>query len=102
MCKKQTDVSHSSAESEIVSLDAGLRTDGSLALDLWDIVIEVQRSTNNIQTKHTSIQETGATLHSKTEAQKVKRRQKVDQLIDVDYVLPNTHSSQGESQLYNF
>ena len=31
----------------IISLDAGLRMDGLLALDLWDIVIEVLRSTNN-------------------------------------------------------
>ena len=43
-CKKQTSVSHSSTESEIVSLDAGLRMDDLLALDLWDIVIEVLRS----------------------------------------------------------
>ena len=28
MCKKQTSVSHSSTESEIISLDAGLRLDG--------------------------------------------------------------------------
>ena len=28
MCKKQTSVSHSSTESEIVSLDTGLRLDG--------------------------------------------------------------------------
>ena len=34
MCKKQTSVSHSSTESEIISLDAGLRLDGILALDL--------------------------------------------------------------------
>ena len=33
--------SHSSTESEITSLDAGLRTDGLLALDLWDVVIDV-------------------------------------------------------------
>ena len=38
MCKKQTSVSHSSTESEIISLDAGLRMDGLLALDLWDLV----------------------------------------------------------------
>ena len=61
MCKKQTSVSHSSTESDIISLDAGLRKDGLLALDLWDIVIEVLRSTNNtVQHKHNSIQETGA------------------------------------------
>ena len=33
MCKKQTSVSHSSAESEIISLDAGLRLDGLPALE---------------------------------------------------------------------
>ena len=103
MCKKQTSVSHSSTESEIMSLDARLRMDGLLALDLWDIVIELLRSTNNnVKPKHTSIQETGATLHSKTKAQKVKRTQKVDQLSDVDYVPTNTHSSHNESQLYIF
>ena len=52
MYKKQTSVSHSSTESEIISLDAGLRIDGLFALDLWDIVIEVLQSTkDNIQPK---------------------------------------------------
>ena len=41
MCKKQTSVSHSSTESEIISLDAGLRLDGIHALDLWDLIIAV-------------------------------------------------------------
>ena len=41
MCKKQTSVSHSSTEAEVVSLDAGLRMDGIPALDLWDLVIVV-------------------------------------------------------------
>ena len=71
MCKKQTPVSHSSTESEIISLDGGLRMDGLLALEVWVIMIEVLRSTNNnVQPKHTSTQDTGATPHSKTEAQK--------------------------------
>ena len=39
MCKKQTSVSHSSTESEIISLDAGLRLDGISALDLWDLIV---------------------------------------------------------------
>ena len=34
MCRKQTAVSHSSTESEIISLDAGLRLDGLPALEL--------------------------------------------------------------------
>ena len=41
MCKKQTSVSHSSTESEIISLDAGLRLDGKHALDLWDLIVTV-------------------------------------------------------------
>ena len=40
-CKKQTGVSHSSAEAEIISHDAGLRMDGFLALSLWNPVIDV-------------------------------------------------------------
>ena len=47
MCKKQTSVSHSSAEAEIMSLDAGLRMDGNPALTLWDLVIEVLHSEPN-------------------------------------------------------
>ena len=41
MCKKQTAVSHSSTESEIISLDTGLRMDGISALDLWDLIVLV-------------------------------------------------------------
>ena len=39
MCKKQTAVSHSSTESEIISLDTGLRLDGIPAPDLWDLIV---------------------------------------------------------------
>ena len=41
MCKKQTAVSHCSTESEIISLDAGLRLDGIPALDLWVLIVAV-------------------------------------------------------------
>ena len=41
MCKKQISVSHSSTESDIISLDAGLRLDGIPALDLWDLIVAV-------------------------------------------------------------
>ena len=55
MCKKQTSVSHSSTESETISLDVGLRMHGLPALDQWDIAIEVLRTTkHNIQPGHTS------------------------------------------------
>ena len=48
MCKKQTSVSNSSTESEIISLDGGLRLDGIPALDLWDLIVLVLA--NTIQT----------------------------------------------------
>ena len=41
MSKKQTAFSHSSTESEIISLDAGLRLDGLPALELWDLIVSV-------------------------------------------------------------
>ena len=48
MCKKdRRSVSHSSTESEIISLDYGLRIDGIPALDLWDVVRDVLHSSNN-------------------------------------------------------
>ena len=56
MCKKQTSVSHSSTESEIISLDAGLRMDGLPPLDLWDVVIEVLHSSENTHA-HTHIKQ---------------------------------------------
>ena len=46
MCKKQTPVSHSLTESEIISLDAGLRLDGVHALDFWDLIVVVLGNTN--------------------------------------------------------
>ena len=45
MCKKQTLVSRSSTESEIISLDAGLRLDGIPALVLWDLIVSVLGNT---------------------------------------------------------
>ena len=41
MWKKQTQVSHSSTEAEIISLDASLRKGGIPAFDLWNLVAEV-------------------------------------------------------------
>ena len=48
MCAKQTSVSHSSTESEILPLDAGLRMDGIPALDLWDAVKEALHYYKNV------------------------------------------------------
>ena len=48
MCKKQTGVSHSSTESEIISLDIGLRLDGLLALELWDLIVSVLGNVSHV------------------------------------------------------
>ena len=61
MCKKQTTVSHSSTESEIISLDTELRLDGIPALDLWDLIVAVLGNTNQ------SYQEQGDLLMNKRE-----------------------------------
>ena len=47
---KQTSVSHSSTESEVISLDACLRMDGISALDPRGVVIEVLHSSENTHT----------------------------------------------------
>ena len=41
MCKKQTSVSHSPTELEIISLDTGLRLDDLPALEPWDLIVSV-------------------------------------------------------------
>ena len=51
MCKKQTSVSHSSTESEIISLDAGFkhrRISGTPALDLWDLIVAVLHGSSKL------------------------------------------------------
>ena len=101
MCKKQTSVSHSSTESEIISLDAGLRMDGFPALDLWDLVIEVLGTT---QRKPKPTQACTRETSAKTQiAPKIE--QVLDQNVDlsnIDQVPSNAHLSGKESQLYIF
>ena len=75
MCKKQTSVSHSSIESESISLDAGLRLDAAPALDLWDL----------------------KTNHGREQSQRV-----INDLDNVDFIPSNVHSSHQEALLYVF
>ena len=101
MCKKQTSVSHSSTESEIISLDASLRMDGLLALDLWDLVIEVLGTTPR-RPKQTQActRENGAAPQSTPKIEHLLD-QNVD-LSNIDQVPSNAHLSEKESQLYIF
>ena len=57
MCKKQSSVSHSSTEAEVISLDAGLRMDGIPAFNPWDLVIEVFHSSRNQTNKTKDVRE---------------------------------------------
>ena len=110
MCKKQTSVSHSSTESGIISLDAGLRMDGIPALDLWDMVTEVFHSSN--QKKSSTQQASGNRTGFKEAAGncvrmsnvklKKKGNQNVEQLSNLDHVTTNATSSQCEAQLCVF
>ena len=78
MCKKQTSVSHSSTESEIISLDAGLRMDGLPAIDLWDLVIEVLGTIHNIP------KQTQACTRNRSRDQSTpKIKQVLDQNVDL-------------------
>ena len=67
MCKTQTSVSHSSTEAEVIFLDAGLRMDGIPALDLWDFVIEVFRSSPNQTNITKDVRESRGNLSANTQ-----------------------------------
>ena len=94
MCKKQTSVSHSSTESEIISLDAGLRLDGIPALDFWDLIVTVFHGNT-----HQNDQE-------RRDAYKFPTRKKIHGKIDdpdnVDFISSNVNSSRREALLYIF
>ena len=51
MCKKQTSVFHSSKESEIISLDTGLKLHGLPSLELWDLIVSVLGNSSSISNR---------------------------------------------------
>ena len=87
MCKKQTSVSYSSTESEIISLDAGLRMDGVPALDLCDLTVAVLGNTNQSNKAQgdlcTNQREVRAIPH--TFQKRKKSHGMIDDLDNVDY-----------------
>ena len=66
MYKKQTSVSHNSTESEIISLDAGLRMDGLPALDSWDVVMEVSRPSKRTESPNPNKRENEMLINCRT------------------------------------
>ena len=90
MCKKQTAVSHGSTESEIISLDAGLRLDGLLALELWDLLVTV----------FGSVTQTSDRTERSVDTEKSQKSQgKINELKNIDGVPSNVQSSHQEALL---
>ena len=102
MCKKHTSVSHSCTESEIISLDAGLRMDGLTALD------QMGCGDGSVTFLEEHRQAAGNRLRKKVRSTssntKLKRRgnRDVDELSNVDHVVTNESSPQCGAQLYIF
>ena len=94
MCKKQTSVSHSSTESEIISLDAGLRLGGIPALDLWDLIFAVLHG-NTYQSNQERWDQSKSPTRKKIHG-------KIDDLDNVDFISSNVNSSRKEALLYFF
>ena len=91
MCKKQTSVSHSSTESETISLDTGLRLDGLPALELWDLIVSVFGNISHVSDG------TGQPVNGKN-----KSYNKIDVVHDIDSVPSSVQSASREALLYVF
>ena len=94
MCKKQTAVSHSSTESEIISLDTGLRLDGLPALELWDLIVSVLGNVSRVSDR------SGQPDNDVHERHNFKK--KIDVMEDIDSVPSNVQSARQEALLYVF
>ena len=95
MCKKQTAVSHSSTESEIISLDTGLRLDGLPALELWDLIVSVFGSVSQISDRTWRPVNADVRKHHKSQG-------KINMMENIDSVPSNVQSSHQEALLYVF
>ena len=94
MCKKQTGVSHSSTESEIISLDTGLRLDGLPALELWDPIVSVLGNISRVSDRSGKPESDDHKHH--------KSHNKIDAMQDIDAVPSNVQSARQEALLYVF
>ena len=95
MCKKQTAVSHSSTESEIISLDTGLRLDGLHALEWWDLIVSVFGSVSQISDR------TGRPANVDVKRNQ-KSQGKINVMENIDSVPSNVQSARQEALLYVF
>ena len=94
MCKKQTAVSHSSTESEIISLDTGLRLDGLPALELWDLIVSVLGNVSRVSDRSGKPESDDHKHH--------KSHNKIDVMKDIDSIPSNVQFARQEALLYVF
>ena len=94
MCKKQTAVSHSSTESEIISLDTGLRLDGLPALELRDLIVSVLGNVSRVSDR-SGKPVNGENKHHESHS-------KINAMKDIDVVPSNVQSASREAFLYVF
>ena len=94
MCKKQTAVSHSSTEPEIISLDTGLRLDGLPALELWDLIVSVLGNVSRVSDGSGQLE---SDVHKRHKSQK-----KIGVMEDMDSVPSNVQFARQEALLYVF
>ena len=97
MCKKQTSVSHSSTESEIISLDARLRLDGIPVLCLWDLIVLVLGNTDQNHDRTGRPVVCRAMNHERQQSRGV-----INVWDNVDLVPSNVQFSHQEDLLYVF
>ena len=85
---------YSSTESEIISSDTGLRLDGWLALELWDLIVSVFESVSQISDR---------TGQSVNDVMKYHKSQgKINVMRNIDSVPSNVQSSRQEALLNLF
>ena len=94
MCKKQTAVSHSSTECEIISLDTGQSLDGLPALELWDLIVSVLGNVSRVSDRSGKLESDEHKHH--------KSHKKIDVMNDIDSVPSNFQSAHQEALLYVF
>ena len=100
MCTKQAAVSHSSAESDVITLDAGLRRDGIRALDLWDWVVEVLHSSPKGDWARGDLKRKECETHHKGRTKTKSLTSEESCLREIDYVTPNVTLSRQNALLY--
>ena len=94
LCKKQGAVSHSSTESEVISLEASLRTEGIPALALWEKVVQVF-SGKQLPQKNSIKNNTPKVFRDADQAL-------LDHLSNVDHVPCTIPLSNGDGQIVCF